>query len=190
MSLSCCISAPWSFDSGLHSHLAQHMKGNYVLFGLYPIEFNYLVPMMNNKACLSVLFPLLTLILKQEDRFSDLLQRYTFSLLYLTCFLLWQSHPPSVSITIREFGHFCSFDQSFVSIKYDMGWAVLFRLITLTQTQHGENPAMQGAEGSRSNTPLVCLGQEMVCLKSFVLFCAFFSVGRCDWTGGWSLFKK
>lgn len=129
---------------------------------------------MSNKTCLAVLLPLLTLVLKQEDHSSDLLQRCTLSLLCLTRFLLWQPHSPSVSIAIREFGP-CSFDQSFVSMKYDTEWAVHFHLITLTQTQHGENPAVRGAKGSRSNTPPVCSVQENVCLKSFVLFCAFFS---------------
>lgn len=78
--------------------------------------------LMSNIACLSVLFPLFTLLLKQEDYFSDLHQRCTFSLLLcLTLFLLWQALSLSVSITIREFERSCSFDQSFVSMEYDTG---------------------------------------------------------------------
>lgn len=139
---------------------------------------------MGNEAYLWVLFYLLTLILKQEDSFSDLLQWCTFSLLSPTHFLLWQPHSPSVSIAIRGFGRSCSFDQSFVSMKYDTGWALLFHLITLAQTQHGANPATQGADGSRSNTPFVCSVREIVCLKSFVFSLCFFfwSVRLRDWT--------
>lgn len=104
----------WPFFFYLRSHLEEGK----LCFSeiVVPVWSNYLMPTVSNGPCHSGLFSLMffTLILKQEENFSDLLQR---------CPRAHTSHSLThpVSMAIREFECSWSFDQSFVSMKYDTG---------------------------------------------------------------------
>lgn len=153
---------------------------------------------MRNDACLSVLFPL---DMKTGGQFFWPFSKGVLPACSCSCSVSHTScsgsliHTPSVRLWESLVAP-ALLIKSFVSMKYDTRWAVLFRLITLTQTQHGENLAMWSADRSRSNTFLVFSVQETACLRSFALFCALFSPpdlpGYSMWLNrrAWSLCSK